>query len=967
MNMNGFSLNLPKNTFNVDSSSKKSKKESTKINSNNKKSLTNSNNNISEKKKDSQNLISNKKEKKVRILEPESESDQSDNESVLDQSDYESSDDESSNSDTSDEESEYDSDDEEISDGLFDPKKNQSKIEKTECFNMNYLYHIIENKQYFKGLMNESSFKDGKDPFEMAERYLNNSINGKVNVCYSQKKGYGRFFANKGLSLQSLCKKIRHTIARDYYVDLDIVNCHPVLLQYLCKKHGFAHAQLTEYIKNRDKYITDGPDRDIFKEAFLCATNGGGKTNLDELINNPKYGLNCKPTIVFLKKYRKEMVIIHECFYNMRDTTKYDELVKKRKDKGKDYNHKAAYMNTILCSLENEILMQIVNYFKNPKDVVLIFDGLMLRKRTEHYNLIGCQNHIKEEYHNLKIELVQKPMNDYFDMSNQIILDYSEEEKQKEIKFNLLKKMINEIINNNNINDNSIANIYHKSLENDLITVDDTGNGYYWNRRTRLWEEKTAKELQFEICNPDSMILSTLIMIKEQCMISIDINKNNKNEDFLKRDKCRLKQIEMIINKVQSTRNVRDIFTRASTLFLNINFKEKVINRCHNLLPLKNGKIIDLRDAKVRDRIKTDYFSFECPVDYVDPTIWTNSDHSDNSKFINQIFIEDKEYIDYFQIKGGSYLSGICIREMDVWHGDGLNGKSKLISALSLILNKFCANIDKSAIVFDPSQHRRKGSGNHTSHMMPIDGKRLILIQELEDNDTLDSEIVKKLASCDPIEGVRECYGRRTLTLEPFCKAVVCSNKIAKYDVNDKAMADRLVFFPFKARFLNPERMKNEKDQDLYNEDKYKYYIADDELIRKFQQPGRSLDILFSWLVQGSIKFYQVKDGGIQKPPIVKGYIKDKINDFDIIQQWISDRCETKTCDEWKDMNKNCKPDFMTSPLILHTSFLSWCEENDVEERYGKIIFYKMLVEKYPKIKNDNSWFFQRIRIKVRN
>lgn len=959
MNMNGFNLTLP-NTFKKGSK----KNEPKEISSNNKKSLTKIINKPPEKKKVQIYPTSSKKSKTVSISE--SESDTEDEEDSINSSNYDTDDSTDNSSDSSNSESEEDNlSEEEISDGIFDPKKYPIKIEKNELFNMNYLYHIIENKQYFRTFLKDSSFKDGKDPFEMAEKYLRSSINGKVNVTYSQKRGYGRFFANKGLSLQSLCKKIRHTIAREYYVDLDIVNCHPVLLQYLCKKNNFTHTQLTEYIKNRDKYVY-GPDRDQFKEAFLCATNGGGKTNLDELINDPRFGLNCKPTIVFLKKYRKEMITIHDCFYNMRDHQKYDELVKRRKEKGKDYNHKAAYMNMILCSLENEILMQIVNFFKNPKDTVLIFDGLMLRKRTERYDLEGCQDHIKSEYKGLKIELKEKPMDEYFDMSNRVILDYSEEEKQKEIKFTLVRRMLNDIIKNNDINDNTLASIFHKSLENDLITIDDFGNGYFWNKKTKLWEERTTKELQFEICNPDSMILSTLSMIKDQSLIYLEVNKNN--DDQFKREKIRYRQIESIINKVQSTRNVRDIFSRASSIFLNINFKESIINRSHNYLPLKNGKVIDLRDATVRDRLKTDYFSFECPVEYVAPQNWTNQDTNDNSKFINQIFVENKEYIDYFQIKGGSYLSGICIREMDIWHGDGLNGKSKLINALSLILNKFCANIDKSAIVFDPTQHRRKGGGNHTSHMMPIDGKRLILIQELEDNDTLDSEIVKKLASSDPIEGVRECYGKKTLTLQPFCKTVIASNKIPKYDIKDKAVIDRLVFNPFKARFLNPEKMKDEKDQDMYDETKYKYYPADDVLIRKYQEPGRTLDILFSWLVQGCMKYYQVKDEGLQRPAIVKGYIKDKIADNDLIQQWLLERCETKTVEQWKVMNARNKPDFITSATVLHISYLSWAEDGDIEEKYGRNQFYKMLIEKYPKIKNtDNSWAFQRIKIKVRN
>ena len=59
-------------------------------------------------------------------------------------------------------------------------------------------------------------------------------------------------------------------------------------------------------------------------------------------------------------------------------------------------------------------------------------------------------------------------------------------------------------------------------------------------------------------------------------------------------------------------------------------------------------------------------------------------------------------------------------------------------------MGKFCVYIGKDVIVFDPKQHRKKGGGNHTSHLIPIDGKRILITQELETNDTLDSEMVKK-------------------------------------------------------------------------------------------------------------------------------------------------------------------------------------------------------------------------------
>jgi hypothetical protein len=91
-----------------------------------------------------------------------------------------------------------------------------------------------------------------------------------------------------------------------------------------------------------------------------------------------------------------------------------------------------------------------------------------------------------------------------------------------------------------------------------------------------------------------------------------------------------------------------------------------------------------------------------------------------------------------------------------------------------------------------------------------------------------------------------------------------------------------LTINPYQARFLNEEGLKLEKERGTYDETKYHYYPQDKELVDKFSKPGRYLDIFFSWLVQGTMLFYQHKTTGIQKPKIVRDYIEDRIEDNDV-------------------------------------------------------------------------------------
>jgi len=49
-------------------------------------------------------------------------------------------------------------------------------------------------------------------------------------------KGDGRWFSGIIGSMQGINRRVRHTICSDIWIDIDIVNCHPVLLNQMCKK-----------------------------------------------------------------------------------------------------------------------------------------------------------------------------------------------------------------------------------------------------------------------------------------------------------------------------------------------------------------------------------------------------------------------------------------------------------------------------------------------------------------------------------------------------------------------------------------------------------------------------------------------------------------------------------------------------------------------------------------------------------
>ncbi len=82
------------------------------------------------------------------------------------------------------------------------------------------------------------------------------SKNGKIENTYKYgKSNYdGRLYVN-GFGVQSLQNKIRNYICNDYYNELDISNCHPSLLVYLCEENNIYCDTFKNYVLNRKNLL----------------------------------------------------------------------------------------------------------------------------------------------------------------------------------------------------------------------------------------------------------------------------------------------------------------------------------------------------------------------------------------------------------------------------------------------------------------------------------------------------------------------------------------------------------------------------------------------------------------------------------------------------------------------------------------------------------------------------------------
>jgi hypothetical protein len=247
----------------------------------------------------------------------------------------------------------------------------------TEVFDRDKLAYVVKHFDEL-GL-------DG-DAKAHAVAYLLASRDGCVDARYHQAAPGGRWSADRGLSLQSMKRAVRHTIAADKYQDIDMVNAKPTMIQHLCRKHEFVCPQLDEYVSNRDALLDAFEcSRDQAKAIYLTVMNGG---SCDKAVK----------TTPHLKAFKQEMCAVTQSLKHT-FASQFQEVKERRVAKGKLFNDAGAFVSILYQQLENQVLECMFEFFGSCRKCVLCFDGIMIPSDT-HCNLEACQQHV---FYKLKI------------------------------------------------------------------------------------------------------------------------------------------------------------------------------------------------------------------------------------------------------------------------------------------------------------------------------------------------------------------------------------------------------------------------------------------------------------------------------------------------------------------------------------------------------------------------------------
>jgi len=219
------------------------------------------------------------------------------------------------------------------------------------------------------------------------------TITYKLATTKAGKLGWGRYYSCKG-GLETIEKECRGTLCNDYYYDLDIVNCHFVLLAQFAKK--LFHKDMPEverYIDNREEFLrTAGGSREDAKLDIIKILYGGTTKN------------------EFLLPLSKETRAFSK---HLSGLPQYAELFKAVKHEDNVYG---TFLSYILQTEERKCMLAMKGSLERMGWAVdvLCYDGLMIRKRDSDLDAtIRTTESDVEAETGYKVSIVNKEMSSF--------------------------------------------------------------------------------------------------------------------------------------------------------------------------------------------------------------------------------------------------------------------------------------------------------------------------------------------------------------------------------------------------------------------------------------------------------------------------------------------------------------------------------------------------------------------------
>lgn len=693
---------------------------------------------------------------------------------------------------------------------------------------------------------------------------LKKEIKDDVKTVKYETKGtvWGRVYPVDNLSLSTIRRQLRHTVAYYTHKDIDIENAHPNILEQICISNNIKCDKLSYYIHNRNELLislmkhyfnyNDDMDfrekkqiRDNVKELLIKYMYGGGFDAWKK-----KFNINESET-QYLFEYKNELKTITDIIMNFnqdfeKDIINYTKKInlqnKKQNKKIKEY-HRGKALSYYIQEIERRILEIIFFYLRDDKkkikdEATLCHDGILIPIKSYYDGILDDLNKIVLQKTGFNLKFTNKEMDEHYleEIKDVEPIDLDD---LGEI-FNsptLLAKFIIKNLFNNNIKTHQEA----KKDEHQIIIFDNEKN---------VWRTHITNEIKQQI-----------IIFTEKYE-----RKLMREYEYERYDMDRVyDRLDTVIKYIGET-------TLDNTFLEKLNINKDVLNFRNGLLELNTGIF---RNRKPEDNI-CGYLDYDYQVDKKQNLIDEIKD------MLLKIYNDDKKLLDDVLLFYSYCLTGRTNENKFLINiGQGGNGKSLIGDLLrTKIIPLYCAKTSFSTFTTDCNENNM----GKAIHPLILFKKRILFVEEMT-TQRLNLSFLKDITGSDTID-YKKLNIQLSSTAKHYVKIIFNTNKQPNFDGDSNSYA-------IKRRGLQIEYKNTFIKEDEYNklEDKKGFYIIDVNLLNKFDSDDYKCALLHI-LLEYSMKYY--KDGELKLSSLEKNF-ESMVDENDITTNFMNEYYEKTT------------------------------------------------------------------------
>lgn len=498
---------------------------------------------------------------------------------------------------------------------------------------------------------------------EQVEKYkksYNRKINGFQLGFILPKHKWGRIIPANYASLSVFHRPTRHRLARDFYIDIDMVNAQPTIIYEICKMNNIDNKVLGEYVDNPKKcreYVMNyyNCTKDIAKKLFICLMFGG---SYDSWLKDNDIQQNKFKKIKEVNDMESELKSVMDIVYNTNKTIKEDILRLDPKKWSNENEAKRSVMALWAQTIERILQETAIKWLCDVKGfqiekIVPCQDGFMILKELWYDGILNDVSKAIKDSYNININFLNKPFDEAIEIP-EFEDDKNTDEWEDLLSYKKLADTFIELYGKYIIKYNFCVYVYWE---------DEITGGRWFDETNTKNQHKLALYISEKLYSHVRDLLNQAVELQAK-------------------DKSKL--LKILRNHTSNSCAINDIIKHILSKAKEI---ETDFNQSPFLLGFNNG-VYDLPTGTFRPYKYDDYMTISTGYDYKPLSIEELKLVDTMETIINTIQPNEQHRL-LLLLMLASGLDGRLYQKLFLLNGDGGNGKGLIASLMKSILGAY--------------------------------------------------------------------------------------------------------------------------------------------------------------------------------------------------------------------------------------------------------------------------------------